>query len=46
MAAEKILVTGCRGQSGLDLVTGMSNDHEIVGVDVDDFDICNSAAVD
>lgn len=34
-----ILVTGCRGQLGRDLVALFSTEHSVRGVDVDEFDI-------
>ena len=34
-----IIVTGCRGQLGRDLVASFSADHSVRGVDLDEFDI-------
>lgn len=42
----KILVTGARGMLGTDLVIRLSNEHQVVGVDVDDFDITDVRQVE
>jgi dTDP-4-dehydrorhamnose reductase len=39
MVSKKILITGCRGQLGSDLLFFLSKDYEVIGVDIDDFDI-------
>jgi len=38
-----ILVTGCRGQLGRDLVASFSADHSVRGVDLEEFDIRDRA---
>ncbi len=35
----KILVTGCKGMLGSDLVNTLRDEHEVTGVDIQDFDI-------
>lgn len=35
----KVLITGCKGMLGTDLMKVFGNTHEIIGVDVQDFDI-------
>ena len=40
----KVLVTGAKGQLGLDLLDAFA-DHDVVGVDVDDFDLADEPAV-
>ncbi len=37
----KILVTGCQGQLGMDLMAYLSEHATVVGIDRDDVDICN-----
>jgi dTDP-4-dehydrorhamnose reductase len=41
----RLLVTGARGMLGNDLVPELSSRHEVVGVDVQEFDITNPRAV-
>jgi dTDP-4-dehydrorhamnose reductase len=41
----KILVTGARGQLGSDLVQLLSGSYEVVGVDIDEVDICDDSRV-
>jgi dTDP-4-dehydrorhamnose reductase len=45
IVSPKVLVTGCRGQLGGDLMSYLGEDYEVVGCDVDDFDIRDAAAV-
>ncbi len=42
----RILVTGARGMLGSDLCPLLAKEHEVVGVDIDDFDITSSTASD
>jgi len=37
----RILVTGCRGMLGSDVVNLFSGKHEVLGSDINEFDICN-----
>lgn len=46
MVSEKILVTGARGQLGTDLVTVLSRNFPVIGLDIDDFDLTNPQHVD
>ena len=41
----KLLVTGCRGQLGCDLVRMLSARYEVEGVDIEEVDICNRDAL-
>lgn len=43
--SHRILLTGCRGQLGRDLADHLGGGHEVVGFDVDDFDIRDTSAV-
>lgn len=45
MARDRILITGCRGQLGRDLVEYLGPTRDIVGVDIGDFDITDYRAV-
>ncbi len=38
----KVLVTGAKGMLGTDLMDILSRGHEVIGVDIDDFDITNA----
>jgi len=42
---RRVLVTGCRGQLGSDLIGLPGDRYEITGVDINDFDLCDDAAV-
>jgi dTDP-4-dehydrorhamnose reductase len=44
-ARTSLLVTGCRGQLGRDLVRMLAADYEVTGVDMQDFDITDTTAV-
>jgi dTDP-4-dehydrorhamnose reductase len=37
----KVLVTGAKGMLGTDIVKYLSDEHEVAGVDINDFDIAN-----
>jgi dTDP-4-dehydrorhamnose reductase len=39
----KIFLTGCKGQLGSDLLQALSPDHNVKGVDIDDFDLRDQA---
>ncbi len=39
MALRRVLITGCRGQLGHDLVAVLKDAYEVQGVDAEDFDI-------
>jgi len=41
----KILVTGANGMLGTDLVDILSKEYQVVGVDIDDFDVTNAQQV-
>lgn len=43
--SHKILVTGARGQLGIDLVQVLSGSYEVIGVDIEEVDICDDSAV-
>ncbi len=45
MAKDRILITGCRGQLGSDLVDHLRATADVIGVDFDDFDITDRQAV-
>lgn len=45
MSRDRVLITGCRGQLGRDLIAHLDEKHDVVGVDFDDFDITNRQAV-
>ncbi|HOZ07567.1 MAG TPA: sugar nucleotide-binding protein, partial [candidate division Zixibacteria bacterium] len=42
---DRLLVTGARGQLGTDLVAEFRRRADVVGCDLDDFDITDPAAV-
>lgn len=42
MAYRKILVTGCRGQLGRDLIRMLENSFQVSGIDIEDIDILDS----
>lgn len=42
---DKILITGARGQLGSDLMAVLGQRYEVVGCDIEDFDITNADAV-
>ena len=44
MPDRRILVTGAQGQLGGDLVAVLSHKHDVVGVDIDEFDITDAPA--
>jgi len=46
MTALKLLVTGCRGQLGSDLLKLPADEFNIIGVDLEDFDIRDKVSVD
>ncbi len=39
--AGRILVTGCRGQLGADLLERLPSEYEVTGIDLPELDICN-----
>ncbi len=41
----KVLVTGARGMLGSDLCEALAGEHEVRGVDIEDFDVTEPAAV-
>lgn len=43
MARAKILITGCRGQLGTDLLKGLDQDYEVTGLDLPEIDILDEA---
>ena len=45
MAKPKLLITGCRGQLGSDLLKAFADRYMIWGVDIEDFDIGDADAV-
>jgi dTDP-4-dehydrorhamnose reductase len=45
VASDRILITGCRGQLGRDLTQHLNPEYDVVGVDIDDFDITDHKAV-
>ncbi len=45
MAKQKILITGCGGLLGSELLKYLSKYYIVKGVDLSDFDICNEAIV-
>lgn len=45
MAKQKILITGCKGLLGSELLNYFQKDYVVKGVDIADFDICNETAV-
>lgn len=45
MPTTRILITGCRGQLGSDLVKILSQDYQMTGIDLPEIDILNEAAV-
>jgi len=44
MGKYKLLITGCRGQLGSDLMKVFATDFDIHGVEIDDFDITDAGA--
>jgi dTDP-4-dehydrorhamnose reductase len=45
MVSKKILITGCRGQLGSDLIRFLSDDYAVTGVDINDLDIRDADSV-
>lgn len=45
MRSAKILITGCEGQLGRDLVRELGSDYEITGIDLPENDICDKTAL-
>jgi len=45
MVGRRLLVTGCRGQLGKDLIGSLRGEYDVVGVDVAEFDIRDSDEV-
>ncbi len=45
MTRPKLLITGCRGQLGSDLLNAFADRYNIWGVDIEDFDIGDADAV-
>jgi len=43
--SKKILITGCRGQLGSDLIRFLSDDYAVTGVDINDLDIRDADSV-
>ena len=43
--ASRILVTGCKGQLGTELVIALKKKHEVIGTDLPEVDITDSAGV-
>ena len=43
--SKKILITGSRGQLGSDLLISLAGEYDVIGVDIDDFDICDADRV-
>lgn len=43
---KRALIIGCRGQLGYDLMAGLAEQFELTGVDVEELDVRESAAVD
>lgn len=43
VARAKILITGCRGQLGTDLLKGLDQDYEVTGLDLPEIDILDEA---
>ncbi|MCX6827530.1 MAG: dTDP-4-dehydrorhamnose reductase [candidate division Zixibacteria bacterium] len=37
--SRKILITGCKGQLGTDLVGSIGRDNDVIGIDIDDVDL-------
>lgn len=46
MAYRKILVTGCRGQLGRDLVRMLEHSYQVSGIDIEDVDIQDSRGLE
>ena len=42
---EKLLITGCRGQLGRDLISILSQEYDVIGIDLNDADICDRTAI-
>lgn len=45
MPTTRLLITGCRGQLGTDLLQILSRDYEVIGIDLPEIDILNEAAL-
>ncbi len=45
MSEASVLITGCRGQLGSDLLEGLSSDYRVDGIDIDDLDLTDAGGV-